>query len=73
MVRDHHPTVKEIVREFYANLHQRHSDSFRVWIRGKGIEVTPTLISNIIGAPSVRDLVYPWPVDHLPICAKMVK
>jgi hypothetical protein len=40
---------------------------------GEGIEVTPTLISNIIGAPSVRDLVYPWPVDHLPICAEMVK
>ena len=33
---------------------------------GKGIEVTTTLISNIVEAPHIHDLVYPWPVDHLP-------
>jgi hypothetical protein len=51
MVGDHCPTVEEIVREFYANLLQRRGDSFLTWIRGKEIEVSPTLISNITRAP----------------------
>jgi hypothetical protein len=59
MVEDHCPAVEEIVREFYANLHQRHGDSFLTWVREKVIEVTPTLISHIMGAPHVRDPVYP--------------
>jgi hypothetical protein len=36
------------------------------------IEMTPTLISEITGAPSVRDLAYPYPVDHLPASADLV-
>jgi hypothetical protein len=40
--------------------------------RGRAIEVTPTLISEITGAPHVRDLVYPYPVDHLPARVDLV-
>jgi hypothetical protein len=29
MVEDHCPAIEEIVWEFYANLHQRHGNSFR--------------------------------------------
>jgi hypothetical protein len=50
MVEDHHPTVEEIVREFYANLHKRCGDSFQTWVWKKEIVMTFTLISNIIGA-----------------------
>jgi hypothetical protein len=35
MVKDHRPAVEEIVREFYANLHQRCDDSFLTWVKGK--------------------------------------
>ena len=73
MVEDHRLAVEEIVWEFYANLHQRPGDSFWTWVRGKVIEVTPILISHIMGAPRVRDPAYPWPVDHLPSCAILVK
>jgi hypothetical protein len=55
------------VWEFYANLHPRHSDSFCTWLRGTAIEVTPTLISKITEAPSVRH-----PVDHVPARADLV-
>jgi hypothetical protein len=73
MVGHHCPTVVEIVREFYANLHQRRGNSFLTWIRGKEIKVSPTLISNITRAPCVCDPVYPWLVDHLPTSAEMVE
>ena len=59
MVKDHRPPVEEIVRKFYANLHQRHGDSFLTWVRGKVIKVIPTLISRIMGVPRVCDPVYP--------------
>ena len=72
MVKDHCPETKEIVWEFYANLHQRHGDSFCTWLRGMRIKVTPSLISTIAGVPRVRDLTYPYPVDHLPTCANMI-
>jgi hypothetical protein len=72
MVEDHRPAVEVIVWEFYANLHQRRGDSFRTWLRGRAIEVTPTLISEITGAPRVRDPVYPYPVNHLPARADLV-
>jgi hypothetical protein len=55
MVEDHYPTEEEIVWEFYANLHHRHGNSLHTWLRGTAIEVTPTLISTIIGVPLVRD------------------
>jgi hypothetical protein len=35
--------------------------------------VTPTLTSNITGAPLVRYSVYLWLADHLPTCAKIVE
>jgi hypothetical protein len=72
MAKDHHPTVETIVWEFYANLHQRCGDSFRTWLRGRAIKVTPTLISKITGAPHVRDPAYPYLVDHLPAHADLV-
>jgi hypothetical protein len=55
MVEDHHPTIVELVREFYANLHQRVGDSFLTWVRGMEIHVTPDLINAIIEAPRVRN------------------
>ena len=66
MVEDHRPAVEEIVYEFYANLHQRRGDSFRTWLKGTTIKVTPTLISMITGVPCVCDPTYLWPVNHLP-------
>jgi hypothetical protein len=66
MVKDHHPAITELVREFYANIHRRVGDSFLTWVRGTKIHLTPNLISTITGAPQVRNLDYPWPVDHLP-------
>jgi hypothetical protein len=66
MIEDHCLEVETIVWEFYVNLHERCGDSFCTWPRGTAIEVTPKLISAITGAPSVRDLSYPYPVDHLP-------
>jgi hypothetical protein len=65
MVEDHRPAVEAIVWEFYVNLHQRCDDSFRTWLMGTVIEVTPTLINVIIGAPCICDPAYPYPVDHL--------
>lgn len=73
MVRDHHLTVKELVREFYANIHKRHGDSFLTWVREEVIHVTLTLISTIIEAPLVHNLEYPWTVDHLPTYAEFVE
>jgi hypothetical protein len=72
MAEDHRPAVEAIVWEFYANLHQRRYDSFRTWLKGKAIDVTPTLISEITGAPRVRDPVYPYPIDHLLARANLV-
>jgi hypothetical protein len=72
MAEDHRPAVDAVVWEFYANLHQRRGDSFRTWLRGRAIEVTPTLISEITRAPRVRDLIYPYSVDHLPARADLV-
>jgi hypothetical protein len=72
MVEDHRPTVEAIVWEFYTNLHQRHNDLFRTWLIGTTIEVTPTLINAITGAPYVRDLACPYSVDHLPARADLV-
>jgi hypothetical protein len=72
MAEDHRPAVEAIVWEFYANLHQRHGDSFRTWLKGRAIEVAPTLISEITGALCVRDPVYPYPIDHLPARADLV-
>ena len=73
MVGDHCPTVEKIVQEFYTNLHQRCGDSFLTYVKGKVIEVTPTLISNITGVPCIRNPIYPWPVDQLPFCADIVE
>lgn len=64
--------VEEIVWEFYANLYQRRGNSFRTWIKGREIEVTPTLINNITRAPLVCDPVYPWLVNHLPTRVELV-
>jgi hypothetical protein len=72
MVEDHRLAIAELVREFDANLHLRAGDSFLTWIRGTEIHVTPDLISAITRVPPVRNPEYPWPVDHLPTCAKMV-
>jgi hypothetical protein len=72
MVEDHRPTIKELVREFYTNIHRRVGDSFLTWIRGTEIHVTLDLISSIIEAPWVCNLEYPWLVDHLPIRVEMV-
>jgi hypothetical protein len=72
MVEDHRPAVEALVWEFYVNLHQRHSDSFRTWLKGKAIEVTSTLISEITRAPRVSDPIYPYPVDHLLVRADLV-
>jgi hypothetical protein len=72
MAEDHCPAVEAVVWEFYANLYQRRGDSFRTWLRGRAIEVTPTLISEITRAPCVRDLIYPYSVDHLPARADLV-
>jgi hypothetical protein len=72
MVEDHRPAVEAIVWEFYVNLHQRRGDSFCTWFRERAMEVTPTLISEITGAPLVCDSVYPYPVDHLPARADLV-
>jgi hypothetical protein len=72
MAEDHCPTVEVIVLEFYANIHQRSSNSFCTWLRGTAIDVTPTLISEITGVPRVRDPIYPYPIDHLPIRANLV-
>jgi hypothetical protein len=72
MVEDHRPIVEVIVWEFYVNLHQRHGDSFRTWLRGRAIEVTPTLINEITRAPCVHDPIYPYPVDHLPAGVDLV-
>jgi hypothetical protein len=72
MAEDHRPAVEAIVWEFYANLHQRCGDSFCTWLRGRTIEVIPTLISEITGAPHVRDPIYPYSVDHLPARANLV-
>jgi hypothetical protein len=72
MVEDHHPAVEAIVWEFYANLHQRRSDSFCTWLRGTTIKVIPTLINTIIEVPHVRDPTYLYPVDHLPTRTDLV-
>jgi hypothetical protein len=72
MVKDHRFAVEAIVWEFYTNLHQRHGDSFHTWLRGRAIEVTPMLISEITGAPRVHGTVYPYPIDHLPAQADLV-
>jgi hypothetical protein len=72
MSEDHRPTVETVVWEFYGNLHQRRGDSFRTWLKGRAIEVTPTLISEIAGVPRVCDPVYPYPVDHLPARVDLV-
>ena len=72
MVEDHHPAIEEIVWEFYANLLQRCGNSFCTWIRGKRIEVTPSLINAIAGVTCVYHPTYPYPVDHLPTRAEMV-
>jgi hypothetical protein len=72
MAEDHRLAVEAIVWEFYANHHQRRGDSFRTWLRGRAIEVTPTLISEITRVPRVRDPVYPYPVNHLPLRADLV-
>jgi hypothetical protein len=40
MVENHRLAVEVIVWEFYTNLHQRHGDSFRTWLKGRAIEVT---------------------------------
>ena len=72
MVEDHLPAVEKIVWEFCVTLHQRRGNSFQTWIRGKPIEMTPTLISTITRAPFVRNLVNLWPVNHLPTRVDMV-
>jgi hypothetical protein len=66
MAEDHHPAMEVIVWEFYANIYQRRGNSFCTWLRGTAIDVTPALISEIIGVPRVRDPSYPYLVDHLP-------
>jgi hypothetical protein len=66
MVKDHRPIVETIVWEFDMNLYQRRGDSFYTWLKGTAIEVTPTLISEITGAPRVCDPAYPYPIHHLP-------
>lgn len=50
-VEDHRLAAEELVREFYAKIHQRCGDSFRTWVRREGIHVTPTLVSTIMGTP----------------------
>jgi hypothetical protein len=72
MVEDHRLTVEAIAWEFYVNLHQRRGDSFCTSLKGTTREVTLTLISTIIGAPSVHDSTYPYLVDHLPARADLV-
>jgi hypothetical protein len=73
MVEDHCPTIEDLVREFYANLHRRVGDSFYTWVKEKEIHVTLNLISTITEAPWVRNPEYPWPVDHLPTRVEMVE
>ena len=72
MVEDHRPAIEEIVWEFYENLYQRCGDSFCIWIKGRRIEVTPSLINAIARVPCVCDPTYPYLVDHLLTRAEMV-
>jgi hypothetical protein len=71
-MKDHRPTLEAIVWEFYVNLHQRCGDSFRTWLKGTTIEVTPTLIIAITKASRVCDPTYPYLVDHLPALSDLV-
>jgi hypothetical protein len=72
MVEDHFPAIAELVREFYARIHQRVCDSFLTWVGVAEIHVTLDVISTITGVPRECNPEYPWPVDHLPTRAVMV-
>jgi hypothetical protein len=61
-----------LICTLYANIHRRVGNSFLTWVRGTEIHVTPDLISAIARVPWVRNLEYPWSVDHLPTRAEMV-
>lgn len=60
MMEDHWPAPVVIVREFYMNLHDWDVDSFKTWLRGRPILVTPDLINNIVGVPRVANLDFRW-------------
>lgn len=67
MMEDRLPGAIQIVREFYANLHDRRRDSFKTWLRGKPITMTPTLIHQITRTPLVGDPDYPWLLSNTPV------
>lgn len=73
MLADHWPTAEVLLQEFYANIHHRRYKSFWTWVRQRPIVVTPNRISNIIGAPRVAHLVFPWVPDIEPTRSQLVE
>lgn len=73
MMEDHWPAAIRIVCEFYVNLQDRKTDSFKTWLRSKPITMTSTLIRQITGTPLVRDPNYPWLLDHTPSHLQLVE
>ncbi|KAL4598125.1 hypothetical protein ACB092_11G037000 [Castanea dentata] len=56
-----------LVHEFYSNIHDIKEDgSFSVMVRNISFEVTPTLVSAVLGIPRVLESPYPYTAETAP-------
>ena len=67
-----HPSPIALIREFFSNLacHIYDSDTVvRSWIRGVEFTITPRVVAEALGVPSITDPIYPYdespPIDEV--------
>lgn len=62
-----------LVREFYANMHDFSDGAFKSRLRGKTFTVSPDLIRELIGTPLVNKSPYPCSADRLPTRSDLIR
>ena len=58
-----HPPPTALIREFYLNLSIHVYDSntlVKCWIRGEEYTITPIVVADALGVPSVQHPIYPY-------------
>ena len=75
------PPTAALIREFYSNLSIYLEDTgghyLTTWIRGKEFRITKRVVSEALGVPLVRKLIYPYtnflPVDDMSLlCGRSI-
>lgn len=60
LLMDSSPQPSFLFQEFYVNIYDVSGSTFRVFLRGSTVKITPYVISNIVHTPQVIHPLFPY-------------